>query len=205
MLRHCLQIRPFWACHVHVWVLSFLGLPCTCMSVVLFGLAMYMYECCPFWACHVHVWVLILCLENYSLEGQVGEHITPEPLFWHYFDISFWHPFFVLFGQMINIKSVGNWVELIISWHHTTINYRRDSASLNYSISILLVWRKMLTSFMGRVKRIWQLPPMRAAKVRAILRLARISAARSNKQWVKRNLQTESQIPGPSEWLGMSS
>ena len=27
--------------------------------------------------------------------------------------------------------------------------------------------------------------------------LARISAARSNKQWVKRNLQTESQIPGP--------
>ena len=53
---------------------------------------------------------------------------------------------------------------------------------------------------------------MRAAKVRAILRireilrsLARISAARSYKQWVKRNLQTESQIPGPSEWLGMSS
>ena len=28
-------------------------------------------------------------------------------------------------------------------------------------------------------------------------------AARSYKQWVKRNLQTESQIPGPSEWLGM--
>ena len=26
--------------------------------------------------------------------------------------------------------------------------YRRDRASLNYSISILLVWRKMLTSFM---------------------------------------------------------
>ena len=24
-------------------------------------------------------------------------------------------------------------------------------------------------------------------------------------QWVKRNLQTESQIPGPSEWLGISS
>ena len=33
--------------------------------------------------------------------------------------------------------------------------------------------------------------------------LARTSAARSYKQWVKRNLQTESQIPGPSEWLGM--
>ena len=29
--------------------------------------------------------------------------------------------------------------------------------------------------------------------------LARTFAARSYKQWVKRNLQTESQIPGPSE------
>ena len=35
--------------------------------------------------------------------------------------------------------------------------------------------------------------------------LVRTSAARSYKQWVKRNLQTESQIPGPSEWLGMRS
>ena len=35
--------------------------------------------------------------------------------------------------------------------------------------------------------------------------LARTSAARSYKYWVKRNLQTESQIPGPSEWLGMRS
>ena len=33
--------------------------------------------------------------------------------------------------------------------------------------------------------------------------LARTFAARSYKQWVKRNLQTENQIPGPSEWLGM--
>ena len=33
--------------------------------------------------------------------------------------------------------------------------------------------------------------------------LARTSAARSYKQWVKRNLQTKSQIPSPSEWLGM--
>ena len=32
--------------------------------------------------------------------------------------------------------------------------------------------------------------------------LARTSAARSYKQWVKRNLQTESQIPGPAEWQG---
>ena len=35
--------------------------------------------------------------------------------------------------------------------------------------------------------------------------LARTSAARSYKQWVKRNLQTEIQILGPSEWLGMRS
>ena len=35
--------------------------------------------------------------------------------------------------------------------------------------------------------------------------LARTSAARSCRQWVKRNLQTESQIPSPSEWLGMRS
>ena len=33
--------------------------------------------------------------------------------------------------------------------------------------------------------------------------LARTSAARSYQQWVKRNLQTERQIPGPSDWLGM--
>ena len=35
--------------------------------------------------------------------------------------------------------------------------------------------------------------------------LARSFAACSYKQWVKRNLQTESQIPGPSECLGMRS
>ena len=35
--------------------------------------------------------------------------------------------------------------------------------------------------------------------------LARTFAARSCKQWVKRNLQTESQISGPSGWLGMRS
>ena len=35
--------------------------------------------------------------------------------------------------------------------------------------------------------------------------LARTFAARSYKQWVKRNLQTESQIPSPSEWLRMRS
>ena len=35
--------------------------------------------------------------------------------------------------------------------------------------------------------------------------LARTFAAPSYKQWVKRNLQTESQIPSPAEWLGMRS
>ena len=35
--------------------------------------------------------------------------------------------------------------------------------------------------------------------------LARTFAARSYKQRVKRNLQTESHVPGPSEWLGMRS
>ena len=65
---------------------------------------------------------------------------------------------------------------------------------------------------MGRIKRIWYLSPMRASKVQASLRirlhlrgLARTSAACSYKQWVKRNLQTESQIPGRSEWMGMRS
>ena len=47
---------------------------------------------------------------------------------------------------------------------------------------------------------------MQAANVQVSLRsLARTAAARSYKQWVKRNLQTESQIPGPSEWQGMRS
>ena len=47
---------------------------------------------------------------------------------------------------------------------------------------------------------------MRAAKVQASLRsLARTFAARSYKQWAKGNFQKESQIPGPSEWLGMGS
>ena len=35
--------------------------------------------------------------------------------------------------------------------------------------------------------------------------LARTSASRSYEQWVKRNIQTESQIPSPSARLGMRS
>ena len=83
--------------------------------------------------------------------------------------------------------------------------------------------------YMGHIKKICDLLPMWAAMVQASMRiravvpeppmlrsegsgesahprtLARTSAARSYKQWVKRNLQTESQIPGPPEWLGMGS
>ena len=58
----------------------------------------------------------------------------------------------------------------------------------------------VMNNYMDRVKRIWYLSPMRAAKVQASL-----NHTVSYKQWVKRNLQTESQIPGPSEWLGMRS
>ena len=61
----------------------------------------------------------------------------------------------------------------------------------------------------GRVKPIWCLIAYvssegsgKSAHPRS---LARTSAARSYWQWVKRNLQTESQIPSPSEWLGMRS
>ena len=51
---------------------------------------------------------------------------------------------------------------------------------------------------LGRVKRIWYLSPMRAAKVQASPRsLARTSAARSYKQWVKRNLQDRKPDPWP--------
>ena len=57
--------------------------------------------------------------------------------------------------------------------------------------------RLLLRSSLGRVKQIWYLSPMRAHP----RSLVWTSAARSYKQWVKRYLQTESQIPGPSEWL----
>ena len=61
---------------------------------------------------------------------------------------------------------------------------------------------------MDRVKRIWYLSPMRAAKVQASLRIRAVSpepsllAHTSSESW---NFQTENQIPGPSEWLGMRS
>ena len=62
---------------------------------------------------------------------------------------------------------------------------------------------------LGHVKQIWYLSPVRVAKVQLSLRIRAVSpeppTPRSHKQWVKRDLQTESQILGPSEWLGMRS
>ena len=49
---------------------------------------------------------------------------------------------------------------------------------------------------LGCIKRIWYLLPMRAAMVQA-RSLARTSTARSYKQWVNKNLQTESQSLAP--------
>ena len=69
--------------------------------------------------------------------------------------------------------------------------------------------KKRHRTHMGRVKRIWYSSPMRAAKVQASLRIRAVSPEppllAHTKQWVKRNLQTESQILSPSEWLGMRS
>ena len=62
---------------------------------------------------------------------------------------------------------------------------------------------------MDRVKRIWYVSHMRAAKVQTSLRIRAVSpeppllAHTSNES--RGTFQTESQIPGPSEWLGMRS
>ena len=61
---------------------------------------------------------------------------------------------------------------------------------------------------MGRVKRIWYLSPMRAAKVQASLRIRAVSPEPpllAHTSIDKRNLKTENQIAGPSEWLDMRS
>ena len=80
-------------------------------------------------------------------------------------------------------------------------------------LTVLIVHMLSPEEYLDRIKQIWYLSPMRAVKVQSEgsgepahpRSLARTFAARSYKQWVKRNLQTESQIPGPSEWLGMRS
>ena len=62
---------------------------------------------------------------------------------------------------------------------------------------------------MDHVKRIWYLSPIFSSEGSgepAHLRsLTRTFSTHLYTQWVKRNLQTESQIPSPSEWLGMHS
>ena len=69
---------------------------------------------------------------------------------------------------------------------------------------------------MDCVKRIWYLPPMRAAKVQASLRIRAVLACAfaQSRQNIRcsliqaenqENFQTENQIPGPTEWLNMRS
>ena len=53
-------------------------------------------------------------------------------------------------------------------------------------------------TYLGRTKQIWYLSAMRAAKVQASLRIRAGSEPRGV-------IQTESQISGPSEWLGIHS
>ena len=58
-------------------------------------------------------------------------------------------------GHSLILTGTVNWefYRSLIQVTQIQYFYRRDRASLNYSISILLVWRKMLTSFMYRL--IW--------------------------------------------------
>ena len=62
---------------------------------------------------------------------------------------------------------------------------------------------------MGRAKRIWYLSPMRAAKVQASLRIRAVSPEPSllahTSSESRGTFRQKSQIPGPSEWLGMRS
>ena len=57
------------------------------------------------------------------------------------------------FLQIQVAKIIENYRRMHFSLSSSHSCYRRDRASLNYSISIVLVWRKMLTSFMYRL--IW--------------------------------------------------
>ena len=68
---------------------------------------------------------------------------------------------------------------------------------------------RRLTHQMDRVKRICELIAYASSEGSGEpahpRSLTRTFAARSYKQWIKRNCQTENQIPGPSEWLDMRS
>ena len=76
-------------------------------------------------------------------------------------------------------KDSRKWGKLLVLWEH-----------FNGKTVYMLLF---IHQYLDRVKRIWYLSPMRAAKVQASLTFA----ARSYKQWVKRNLQTESQTLAP--------
>ena len=99
---------------------------------------------------------------------------------------------------------------LVLSWGGSNEERRRDEnrASMrNGRVLMKIPFKENNGKQLDRVKRIWYLSHDASSEgsgEHAHPRsLARISAAHSHKQWVKRNLQTESQIPGPSEWLGM--
>ena len=70
--------------------------------------------------------------------------------------------------------------------------------------------RKGLGYQLDRVKLIWYLLPMRAAKVQASLRIHAVSPespllAHTSSESRGTFRQKAAQIPGPSEWLGMRS
>ena len=67
-------------------------------------------------------------------------------------------------------------------------------------------WDKI--KHLDRVKRIWYLSPMRAAKVQASPHIRAVSPEPlllAHSTGMYRNLQTENQIPGTFELLGMRS
>ena len=85
-------------------------------------------------------------------------------------------------------SSIPSWQTLTA--HAQSFRGARDLAfCLKVPLDSLLVWASSKGS--GETAR--------------MRRLARTFTAHSYKQWVKRNLQAESQIPGPSELLGMRS
>ena len=93
--------------------------------------------------------------------------------------------------------------------NHWTIKYR--SLTYIYLIRSIFVshWSIVPTMVciyqMGRVKRIWYLSLVRAAKVQASLRICAVSSEPpllAHTSSGQEELQTESQIPGPCEWLG---
>ena len=78
-------------------------------------------------------------------------------------------------------------INTIISWAGSNINWAAPSEFGTYRLCEQRRFRRACAS----------------AQSRQNLRCSLIQAV--SQEWVKRNLQTENQIPGPSEWLGMRS